>query len=289
MQSALTSFARPVVMDRPEGLDSAVIRIILADSQAVRRLGILQLLTSESDMRVVAQANTVEAVHRAVDRFFSQSATQSASTIAVILVDGNLISGTESAISELVHRAPQSKIIALLEEKNESETVELYCRGVSGIISQSISPDLLVKCVRKIAAGETWIDNQSVNQLIEAYRFQTTGLDSRRTQASLSHKELAIITCITQGKRNKEIACQLGNTEQTIKNCLRMIYNKLGVADRVELAIHSLRHQLHKREPIATYLSNERTRSGSHQRTEMAMTNAPSKMSAHTTTLALPK
>jgi two-component system nitrate/nitrite response regulator NarL len=57
---------------------------------------------------------------------------------------------------------------------------------------------------------------------------------------------LAIITCITEGKSNKEIAYQLGTTEQVIKNYLRKVYDKLGVSDRIELAGYGLRHQLHK-------------------------------------------
>ena len=58
---------------------------------------------------------------------------------------------------------------------------------------------------------------------------------------------MAIITCITQGKRNKEIAYQLGTTEQVIKNYLRKVYDKLGVSDRLELALYCLHHQLHKK------------------------------------------
>jgi DNA-binding NarL/FixJ family response regulator len=127
---------------------------------------------------------------------------------------------------------------------DESNTVELYRRGVRGIISRSITPDLLVRCVRRIAAGETWIDNQSVNWVIEAYRAQAAALVSPRNQPRLSPKELAIITCITQGKRNKEIAFQLGTTEQVIKNYLRKIYDKLGVSDRLELALYCLHNKI---------------------------------------------
>jgi DNA-binding NarL/FixJ family response regulator len=246
MLFALTSLGRVVLMDAPAGVDSAVIRIILADSQVVYRVGILQLLTSEIDMRVVAQTNTLEGIRRAVERFFIPSPTQSTSTNAIILLADNMVAGTVDAIPDLV-RAPQSRIIAQLDEKDESNAVELYRRGVSGIIPRSISPDLLVKCVRKVAAGETWIDNQSVNRLIEAFRFQTITGDSPRTQPRLSPKELAIISCITQGMRNKEIAGQLGTTEQVIKNYLRRVYEKLGVSDRIELAHYGLRHELHKR------------------------------------------
>jgi len=87
------------------------------------------------------------------------------------------------------------------------------------------SPDLLVRCVRRIAAGETWIDNQSVSWVIEAYRAQASALVNPRTQPRLSPKEMAIITCITQGKRNKEIAPSWVTTEQVVKNYLRKIYD----------------------------------------------------------------
>jgi DNA-binding NarL/FixJ family response regulator len=244
MLFVLTRSPRFVVMDGAAGVDGALIRIILAYSQAVYRVGVLQVLTAEVDMRVVARANTLEGVYQSVERLFSQSPTQSASSRAIILLDGNMIPGTVDTISELVRRAPHAKIITHLDEKDESNAVELYRRGVRGIIPRSVSPDLLVKCIRKIAAGETWIDNQSVSRLIEAYRAQTP--DTIRPRNHLSPKELAIIICITQGKRNKEIAHQLGTTEQVIKNYLYKIYNKLGVSDRLELALYSLHHQLHK-------------------------------------------
>jgi DNA-binding NarL/FixJ family response regulator len=235
------TFGRLHHAELQEQLDGAAIRIILAHSQAVYRVGILQVLTSEMDMRVVARPNTLEKVQWAVERFFSQPQTQGVSPHAIILLEGNIISGTVNAISELVRRAPQAKIITQLDGKDESNTVELYLRGVRGIIPRSVSPHLLVKCIRKVAAGETWIDNQSVNRLIEAYRAETT---KPRNQPPLSPKEFAIITCITQGARNKDIASQLGTTEQVIKNYLRKLYNKLGVSDRIELALYGLGNQL---------------------------------------------
>jgi two-component system, NarL family, nitrate/nitrite response regulator NarL len=137
------------------------------------------------------------------------------------------------------------KIIVQSAQNDESNTVKLYLRGVRGIIPRSISPDLLVKCVRKIATGEIWIDNQSINWVIQAYRSQA------RTQPRLSPKELAIITCITQGNRNKEIAYQLGTTEQVIKNYLRKLYDKLGVSDRLELALYCWQRQLYTKAPGA--------------------------------------
>jgi two-component system, NarL family, nitrate/nitrite response regulator NarL len=211
-----------------------VIRIILADSQAIYRVGMRKVFALEDDIRVVAQVDTIENLHAAVQRFQSD----------VVLLEGSLLEGTTNAIPELVRLSPDTKIIVQTLLADESKTVELYRRGVRGIIPRSISPDLLIKCVRKIAQGETWINNQSINWVIEAYRSNAASLTNPRTQPRLSAKEHAIIYCITQGKRNKEIANQIGTTEQVIKNYLRKIYDKLGVSDRLELALYCLHHQL---------------------------------------------
>jgi two-component system, NarL family, nitrate/nitrite response regulator NarL len=213
------------------------IRIILADSQAIYRVGMRKVFAIEDDLRVVAQVDRMENLHAALERHPAD----------VLLLESNLIAGVANAIPEIVRVAPEIKIIVQTAGADEANTVELYRRGVRGIIPRSISPDLLVKCVRKIGAGETWIDNQSVNWVIEAYRSQATAITNPKSQPRLSPKELSIIACITQGKRNKEIAFQLGTTEQVIKNYLRKIYDKLGVSDRLELALYCLHHQIHKR------------------------------------------
>jgi len=221
----------------PGGSDRPLIRIILADSQAIYRVGMRKVFAVEDDLRVVAQVDRMENLHSALERHPAD----------VLMLESNLITGVANAIPEIVRVAPNIKIIVQTAGADEANTVELYRRGVRGIIPRSISPDLLVKCVRKIGAGETWIDNQSVNWVIEAYRSQATAITNPKSQPRLSPKELSIIACITQGKRNKEIAFQLGTTEQVIKNYLRKIYDKLGVSDRLELALYCLHHQIHKR------------------------------------------
>jgi DNA-binding NarL/FixJ family response regulator len=210
------------------------VRVIIADSQAIFRVGIRKVFALEDDIRVVAQADSLDNLRAALERYPTD----------VVLVEGSLLTGTTNAIPELLKIAPDMKLIVQAVASDENHTVELYRRGVRGIISRSISPDLLVRCVRRIAAGETWIDNQSVNWVIEAYRAQAAALVSPRNQPRLSPKEMAIITCITQGKRNKEIAFQLGTTEQVIKNYLRKIYDKLGVSDRLELALYCLHNKI---------------------------------------------
>ncbi len=217
------------------------IRILLADSQAIYRVGIRKVFAIEDDMRVVAQAENYPGLLAAMERFPSD----------IVLLDGGMISGMPDAIPEMVRRAPNAKLVVQVSENSEDFIVDLYRRGVRGVISRSISPDLLVRCIRKIAEGETWIDNQSVSWVIEAYRAQATTLTNPRLQPRLSPKELSIIACVTQGMRNKEIAYKIGTTEQVVKNYLRKIYDKLGVSDRLELALYCLHHQLLKQQPAS--------------------------------------
>lgn len=214
------------------------VRVILADSQAIYRVGIRKIFALEDDIRVVAQVESLENLYSALQHFPTD----------VVLLEGALISGTTDAIPEFVRRAPDAKLIVQVSESDEANTVELYRRGVRGVVPRSISPDLLIKCVRKIAAGETWIDNRSISWVIDAYRSQATNLTNPKQQPKLSPKELAIIGCITRGMRNKEIAYQIGTTEQVVKNYLRKIYDKLGVSDRLELALYCMHHETLKQD-----------------------------------------
>ena len=122
--------------------------------------------------------------------------------------------------------------------------MELLRRGVRGIVTRSIAPDLLVRCIRKVHAGETWLDSKGVNWVIEAYRAQAAQLTSPRNRVKLSTKEVQIIAGVTQGLRNKDIAQEVGTTEQVVKNYLRKVYDKLGVSDRLELALYCMHHRL---------------------------------------------
>ena len=220
------------ILDEP--VQPGTIRIVLADSQGIYRVGIRKIFALEDDIRVVAQADSLEQLRAAIERHPAE----------VVLVEGELLAGANNSIPELRRIAPDVKLIVQTEFADQNQTVALYRQGIRGIISRSISADLLVRCVRRIAGGETWIDNQALNWVIEAYRSQETALLNPHPQIRLSPKQTAIITCIVQGKRNKEIAFQLGTTEQVIKNYLRKIYEKLGVSDRLELALYCLHNKI---------------------------------------------
>ena len=231
-----------IELQSPEEMEKAGgVRVVLADTQAIYRVGIRKVFAVEDDIRVVAQAENYPGLLLALERYPAD----------IVLLEGNLIGNAGESIPEIMRRAPDSKLIVQVVETKESNIVDLYRRGVRGVVARSIPPDLLVRCVRKIAMGETWIDNQSVSWVIEAYRAQANQLTSPKMQPKLTPRELEIMSCITQGMRNKEIAYKLGTTEQVIKNYLRKVYDKLGVSDRLELALYCLHHQILKQQVLA--------------------------------------
>ena len=210
------------------------IKVILADTQAIFRVGIRKIFALEDDMRVVAQAETLGQTLAAIAKF----------PCDVVLFESALSPNPAEAVTEVLKRAGQTRLIVLTGEADEDDTVEYLRRGVKGIVTRSIPPDLLVKCVRKVAEGETWLDNRGVNWVVEAYRAQAAQLTAPRPRTHLSDKEMLIVSCVTQGMKNKEIAHEVGTTEQVVKNYLRKIYDKLGVSDRLELALYCVHHRL---------------------------------------------
>jgi len=210
------------------------VRVLLADSQAIFRTGLRKIFALEDDIRVVGQAETLGQALAVVAKFPAD----------VILLDADLTTNPADVISQVLKRAPELRVILLVENTDSGGTVEYFRRGASGLVSRSVPADLLVKCIRKVADGETWLDNQGVNWVLEAYRTQATQLTAPRTRSNLSDKELRIVGLVTQGMKNKDIAQDIGTTEQVIKNYLRKVYDKLGVSDRLELALYCIHHKL---------------------------------------------
>jgi len=226
--------ATPPLQPEVEAVTTDAIRVIVADSEPIFRVGGRKIVAVEDDIRIVAQVESAAAAVTAVGRFNAD----------LILLACSLNEPPAETVSSILSIAPEIKIVLVMIEPTEEETVELLRLGACGIVTRSIAPDLLVRCIRKVHSGETWLDSKGVNWVIEAYRAQASQLTLPRNRVQLSPKELQIIAGVTQGLRNKEIAQEVGTTEQVVKNYLRKVYDKLGVSDRLELALYCMHHRL---------------------------------------------
>jgi DNA-binding NarL/FixJ family response regulator len=211
-----------------------LIRVILADTQAIFRAGLRKIFALEDDIRVVGQAETLPQTQSAVTKFSAD----------VLIFESALAPNPVEAVTELLRQAPQLKIVVVTPASDEQLTLDLFRRGAHGILSREVEPEMLVDCLRKVAAGEPWLENQAIHWVMEAYRGHNLRPSGARPKVQLTPKETLIVSCVTQGMKNKEIAIRVGTTEQVVKNYLRKVYDKLGVADRLELALYCLSHHV---------------------------------------------
>ncbi len=210
------------------------VRVIVADTQAIFRAGLRKIFALEDDIRVVGQAETLVQTQSAVAKFSAD----------VLIFEAALTPNPVEAVAELLRQNPKLKIVVVTPNADEDLTLELFRRGAHGIVSREVEPELLVDCLRKVMAGEPWLDGQGIRWVMEAYRSQTGRTAGARPKVQLTPKETVIVSCVTQGMKNKEIALRVGTTEQVVKNYLRKVYDKLGVADRLELALYCLNHHV---------------------------------------------
>jgi DNA-binding NarL/FixJ family response regulator len=219
---------------REDDGNGRLIRVILADTQAIFRAGLRKIFALEDDIRVVGQAETLPQTQSAVTKFSAD----------VLIFESALTPNPVEAVTELLRQAPQLKIVVVTPTSDEQLTLELFRRGAHGILSREVEPELLIDCLRKVAAGEPWLESQAIQWVMEAYRGHSLRPSGARPKVQLTPKETVIVSCVTQGMKNKEIAVRVGTTEQVVKNYLRKVYDKLGVADRLELALYCLSHHV---------------------------------------------
>jgi DNA-binding NarL/FixJ family response regulator len=203
-----------------------MLKIILADNQAIFRAGIAKVLAVEDDVRIVAQAQTVEQAMIAIDKFRG----------SVMIYASNFLPDAE----QLAAQARESAIQLVVIVENNEQPDHYLRAGVLGLIYRSVDSAELLRCVRKVSAGEVYVQNLRT----AASNSDSDDFVGARVRDRLTPKELKIVALIVQGFKNKEIASLLGTTEQVVKNYLRNVYDKIGVSDRLELALFTIHHRI---------------------------------------------
>jgi DNA-binding NarL/FixJ family response regulator len=158
----------------------------------------------------------------------------------ILILEAALAERPVEVLQEILKQSPGLRVVVVTEAPDQELTLELFRRGAHSVVSREIDSELFVDCLRKVAQGESWLEPHAIKWVLEAYRTQSTRPQSARTKVQLTPKEALIVSCVTQGMKNKEIATRVGTTEQVVKNYLRKVYDKLGVADRLELALYCL-------------------------------------------------
>jgi two-component system, NarL family, nitrate/nitrite response regulator NarL len=210
------------------------INVLIADREAVFRLGLRRILGMELAFRVLGEAeNEVQTIHMArqlkPDLIFLQAEVMPREA--------------ESDLPERLRSAsPGCRIVVTAASLPDSEHMRYIKSGASGVILKSADPALFVKCVHKVMQGEIWLAKRQVAEI--AQEIGNAPLTLPRPVDTLTPREKTIISYLVQGWRNREIAERLEISEQTVKNHLRAAYDKVGVSDRLELVLYVLHQRL---------------------------------------------
>jgi two-component system, NarL family, nitrate/nitrite response regulator NarL len=216
------------------------VRIVVADDHPIVRDGLKKLLLLEDDFEVIGEACDGREVLEKVQELDPD----------VLLLDLRMpnLDGL-SALQALQQSNKRTRIIVLTASEDKNEFVQAMKLGCSGIVLKQTAPDLIVKSIRKVHAGEIWLDSHTTAAVMRQFQTGTenhSGAGGKgRERSPLSAREREIVALVAQGYKNKEMAEKMFISEQTVKNHLHNIFDKLGVSDRLELALYAIHKGLH--------------------------------------------
>jgi two-component system, NarL family, nitrate/nitrite response regulator NarL len=222
---------------------SSKIRIVVADDHPIFRDGLCKLLALEEDFEVVAQASDGRQVLDVLQQFEPD----------VLLLDLKMpgLDGL-ATLQRLQAAKNKTRVIVLTASDDKNEFVQAMKLGTSGIVLKQTATELLIKSIRKVHAGEIWLDSHTTAAVIRQFvaaedppQQQQAAPSRERERSPLSQREREIVALVAQGFKNKEMAEKMFISEQTVKNHLHNIFDKLGVSDRLELALYAIHNNLH--------------------------------------------
>ncbi len=218
-----------------EGGIGSKIRIVVADDHPIFRDGLCRLLGVEEDLQVVAQAENGLEVLDILQRFEPD----------ILLLDLRM-PGLDGLATlqrlEMVHS--KTRVIILTASNDQHDFIETLKRGSSAIVPKQATMETLVSCIRHVYAGEMWLDPQTTAAVIHRFvvppEEPQPGESAGQNSSQLSSREREIVALIAQGFKNQDIAERMSIAEQTVKNYLHNIFEKLHVTDRLELALYAV-------------------------------------------------
>ena len=214
---------------------SEKIRIAIADDHTIFRDGLRRLLTLEQDFEIVAEAQDGTEV---MDILRDKEPD-------ILLLDLKMpgLDGL-SLLQRIQTQKIKTKIIVLTASDDEGEYVQAMRYGTSGIVLKQTATELLLKSIRKVYEGEIWLDSKTTAAVMRQFASPSDPGPRERDKPRLSNREREIVALVAQGFKNKEIAERMFISEQTVKNHLHNIFDKLGVSDRLELALYAIHRNI---------------------------------------------
>ena len=209
-------------------------KILLLDDHALFREGLSRLVESELDLEMTAHCATLSEATEILRQ----------KPIDLVLLDYDL--GKENGF-EFIGRARkigfEGRFLIVTAGMSDTECVQAVRLGVGGIFMKHSSPALLAQAIRKVMAGETWLDQSSIQALVEASKRRETP-DPRKP---FTERENQVLQGVFGGLSNKEIGARLDISESSVKAALQQLFQKTGVRTRSQLVRIALEEHLSRR------------------------------------------
>ena len=210
-----------------------VIRVLMADDHMIFRQGVRKLLEEEGGISIVGEAaNGNECI-----------AMMAKLRPDILLLDMNVPDKNGMDVLQEMNFDLLPTHVIVLTSEDDRDAVQAMHLGARGIVLKQSASDLLVKSIRQVYGGEIWLDNCVTAQVMRAFARDSNRGSGRHTPL-LSDREKQIVLLAAEGNPNKAIGKNLFISEQTVKNHLHNIFNKLRVSDRLELALYAIHHKL---------------------------------------------
>jgi len=210
--------------------------VIIVDDQELFRRGLTMLLAVEDDIEVVGEASDgIAATELAVG-----------SVPDVVLLDVRMPKGSGiDACSSIKSAVPSAKIIMLTVSDEEADLYEAVKNGASGYLLKDASIDEVAQAVRVVADGQSLISPSMATKLLEEFKqISSPGRRNDLMVPRLTDRELEVLRLVARGLSNRDIAKKLFISENTVKNHVRNILDKLQLHSRMEAVMYALREKL---------------------------------------------
>jgi DNA-binding NarL/FixJ family response regulator len=211
------------------------ISVLLVSNEPILRAGLRLLIERAEDMTVAAEASDLSTVLGTAEKYSGH--------VALIALDDHGL----ALLPEFLAKTDNLKAIVLTRSTEHDRQALAMRLGAMGLVFTENTPDILIKAIQKVHAGEVWLERKMMASVLDDMSRVLSGKASdasSRQIATLTARERQVVTLIGEGLKNRTIAERLFITEATVRHHLTSIFGKLDVKDRCELVVYAFRHGL---------------------------------------------
>jgi two-component system NarL family response regulator len=217
------------------GEESPLVRVLVVDDHALFRHGLMQVLQTVPDIEVVAEAQDAPSAIELAAEWLPD----------LVLMDVHMpgMNGIEAA-RRIRTAQPGTRILMLTESEDEDDLYGAVRAGATGYLLKEVAIDEIADAIRSVASGQALVSPMMTTKLLSQFNALSRRVEEEHDGRRLTPRELEVLRLVARGLSNKDIAAELVISENTVRNHVRNILEKLEVRSRVEAAMYAVREKL---------------------------------------------